>query len=288
MTYQVKDWDRNFENDRSRSRRNCSFVCVPNKQHGMGFNRIVSEPDGAAIYGIWQMIIGACSQQIIRNGWLTDDGEQTGSPWGADDLAVKFHRPESEIQRALDFLSSPKVGWIICHKSNNQNELPLTNRVVTVNSPSLHLEEKRREEKGIEEEEKRNEKVFSAESRVVIHFLNDKTGKHFRETDSNITIISARLKEPGVDLDGIKKMIDRQCEKWKGGQMDDYLRPETLFNKTKFDSYYAAKDLPINDNSNRNAFNRPLTPSEQRNAECAGGDDAEWQATLRAKGITPA
>ncbi len=28
--------------------------------------------------------------------------------------------------------------------------------------------------------------------------------------------------------------------------MQEYLRPETLFGKEKFNGYYAAKDLPVN------------------------------------------
>jgi len=142
--YQVNDWDLHFENDRSRERKNCSFVCVPNKQHGMGFSRVMAEPDGAAIYGIWHMIIGACSQQTHRNGWLTDDGEQAGSPWGADDMGIKFRRPVAEIQRALDFLCSPKVGWINCLENK---ELQPTPDVLPACSPPTPLEEKRREEK---------------------------------------------------------------------------------------------------------------------------------------------
>jgi hypothetical protein len=110
MTYQIKDWDAYFENDRSRNRIQCSFVCVPNKQHGMGFCRIMAEPDGAAIYGIWHCIIGACSQQKKRHGWLTADGEQAGSPWLLGDLALKFRRPEKEIERALQVLTSERVG----------------------------------------------------------------------------------------------------------------------------------------------------------------------------------
>lgn len=46
-------------------------------------------------------------------------------------------------------------------------------------------------------------------------------------------------------------MIDRQCQRWMGTSQEEYLRPETLFGKQKFDSYYAAKDLPIqNGNGN--------------------------------------
>ena len=145
--YQVRDWGVNFENDRSRQRAKCSFVCVPNKQHGMGFSRIMAEPDGAAIYGIWHCIIGACSQQLKRAGWLTDNGESAGSSWGAEDLALKFRRPVAEIERALTVLASNKVNWLILHD----------HRVVTTDSPHCDLEEKRREEKRRERrEEKRS------------------------------------------------------------------------------------------------------------------------------------
>ena len=82
-------------------------------------------------------------------------------------------------------------------------------------------------------------------ARVAIHHLNEKSGKKFRETQTNLDFVVNRIKEGGVDIDGIKKMIDRQVDLWKGNSdMEQYLRPETLFNKTKFDGYYAAKDLP--------------------------------------------
>lgn len=113
MTYRVKDWNQHFENNKSRERDRCQFVCVPNKQHGMGFTRLMGEPDGAAIYGVWHMILGACSQQRSpRAGWLTDDGTAGGHRWTIEDIAFKFRRPESEIVRALEVLTSPRVGWI--------------------------------------------------------------------------------------------------------------------------------------------------------------------------------
>jgi hypothetical protein len=132
--YQIKDWDAHFENDRSRNRIQCSFVCVPNKQHGMGFCRIMAEPDGAAIYGVWHCIVGACSQQRKRNGWLTPDGDKAVSGWGVEDLALKFRRPENEIARALEVLCSEKVGWIIDHENTTSH------RQVTAKSPLGHVE----------------------------------------------------------------------------------------------------------------------------------------------------
>jgi uncharacterized phage protein (TIGR02220 family) len=87
--------------------------------------------------------------------------------------------------------------------------------------------------------------IFSASSRVALLYLGHKTGKHFREVDGNLAPIDARLREEGVDLDGVKAMIDRQVSAWAGTKMADFLRPTTLFDKDKFDSYYAARSMPV-------------------------------------------
>src|ERR1043166_7836535 len=138
MTYQIKNWDACFENNKSRERDHCSFVCVPNKQHGLGFCRVVSHLRGAAIYGNWQMIVGACSQQSKpRAGWLTHNGRPDGTPWTAADLALKFRRPVKEIELALKVLSSPEVDWL------TTVECPSSARVVPVECPPDTLERKK-------------------------------------------------------------------------------------------------------------------------------------------------
>ena len=173
VIYQIKDWTEIFENDRSRQRERCSFVCVPNKQHGMGFARIMAEPDGASIYGIWCMMLGACSQQqcgkknaaadwqSFRDGWLTEDGLPTGEAWDAADLAVKFRRPVAEIHRCLEVVSSRKIGWMRIVKNPHEQsaEQPLpdeSNRQLTADSPSSPPNE-RKERTKEEKEENRNE-----------------------------------------------------------------------------------------------------------------------------------
>ena len=115
MTYRIRDWDKYFENNKSRERDHCSYVCVPNKQDGMGLTRILAEPDGASIYGIWHLILGAVSRQRRpRAGWLTDDGQETGTAWALSDMALRWRRPEEEITRALFVLCSAPIGWIEC------------------------------------------------------------------------------------------------------------------------------------------------------------------------------
>lgn len=91
---------------------------------------------------------------------------------------------------------------------------------------------------------------------ILINYLNEKSGRAFRESQQSMSPIIARLSESGVDLEGCKKVIERQCALWKGTQQEEYLRPETLFGKTKFDGYWAAKDLP----AKRFTDGKPETP----------------------------
>ena len=105
-------------------------------------------------------------------------------------------------------------------------------------------EEKNKKGKGLLKGESEG-KTYSPESRVALHWLNEKSGRHYRESETSLSVIQARLNESGVDIEGVKKMIERQCLRWKGTTQEEYLRPETLFGKQKFDNYYAAKDLPI-------------------------------------------
>jgi uncharacterized phage protein (TIGR02220 family) len=96
----------------------------------------------------------------------------------------------------------------------------------------------------------KHEKIdrYHKDCRAVLHFLNETACVHYREVDANLRVISERLFEPDVTLEGVKAMIQRQSRKWRGTEYADYLRPETLFRKSKFDGYYAAKDQPISTN----------------------------------------
>jgi uncharacterized phage protein (TIGR02220 family) len=84
------------------------------------------------------------------------------------------------------------------------------------------------------------------QARTVLHALNEAAGRHYRETEANLDFIRCRLEEPGVTVEGCLAMIRRQVARWKTDPtMAEFLRPETLFNRRKFDSYYANRDLPV-------------------------------------------
>lgn len=78
---------------------------------------------------------------------------------------------------------------------------------------------------------------FICDEKVIIDYLNDKTGKHFKHTtDKTKNLIKARMKE-GFTVDEFKRVIDIKVKQWgKDQKMKIYLRPETLFG-TKFEAY---------------------------------------------------
>lgn len=113
MAWQIQHWDRTYENAKSRTFNSCAFVCVPNQQDGDGIIHILTQPDGAAIYGIFCLIVGRLSRQPKpRGGWLTSDGTPTGTPWTAERMATWWRRKPDEILRAMEVLTSPDVAWI--------------------------------------------------------------------------------------------------------------------------------------------------------------------------------
>jgi uncharacterized phage protein (TIGR02220 family) len=92
------------------------------------------------------------------------------------------------------------------------------------------------------------ESQLIADATAVIEHLNRMAGKKFQPVPTNLKFITARLKE-GATVQDCFEVIELQCFKWLSSpKWSHYLRPETLFNATKFASYHQsvldAKKLP--------------------------------------------
>lgn len=76
------------------------------------------------------------------------------------------------------------------------------------------------------------------EVREVVAFLNLRANKAFKpDTAATRRVIIARLSE-GWTVGDLKKVVEVKCRQWAGSRkMSGYLRPETLFNATKFEGY---------------------------------------------------
>lgn len=77
----------------------------------------------------------------------------------------------------------------------------------------------------------------SPDARVVLAYLNDRTGSEYQPVKANLELITARLKD-GATVEECKAVIDRKVDAWgNDDKMATYLRPATLFNRTKFAQY---------------------------------------------------
>lgn len=100
-----------------------------------------------------------------------------------------------------------------------------------INNGICEIEEKK------EMKQKLSKSSKNDNANEIIDYLNLKASKKFKQTNANFKFINARLKE-GYSVDDLKAVIDLKCEDWLlDDKMKEYLRPETLFNATKFESY---------------------------------------------------
>ena len=88
----------------------------------------------------------------------------------------------------------------------------------------------------VENAEKYDMKVITE----IVDYLNEKAHKNYRSNNkTTIRHINARLKE-GRTLSDFKQVIDNRCATWLGTDMEQYLRPSTLFG-SKFEDYLNAR-----------------------------------------------
>lgn len=140
--------------------------------------------------------------------------------------------------------------------SEDQQALKVRNvRHPRADDGQLPLEEKRSEEKGSEENKSTvgnsaNPDVTKPElwdfaqpptrhqeAHFCLAFLNKVSGSRFRAGEAHLSLIRARLAE-GYTVDDVKRVCAAKATAWKNDdKMREYLRPDTIFNRTKFAVY---------------------------------------------------
>lgn len=85
-----------------------------------------------------------------------------------------------------------------------------------------------------------NTSINNKDINIIVDYLNSKAGTNYKaSTQTTQKHINARIAE-GFTVADFKTVIDKKTKEWKGGEMEKYLRPETLFG-TKFEGYLNAR-----------------------------------------------
>jgi uncharacterized phage protein (TIGR02220 family) len=165
----------------------------------------------------WHKLSGDDAKTLVML-WLLAS-EELGDLPEVQEIAFRLRISETKLQQALPRLSH----WLV-----QGDTVPLSE---PEQKASLEKEKEKRRERD------RERKRVVAVSASVIKYLNDRANKNYRQTDTNKEPILARLKE-GYVLEDFHKAIDNQVREWGSDEkMNKFLRPSTLFQKSKFDGY---------------------------------------------------
>lgn len=77
---------------------------------------------------------------------------------------------------------------------------------------------------------------------LIIEYLNTNSGKNFKSSSKKTREFIKTRWNDGFRYEDFKIVITKKCAKWYGTNMQDYLRPETLFSN-KFESYLNESDI---------------------------------------------
>jgi hypothetical protein len=106
IAFRIKNWDKYFENNRSREMKRLEWVPVPNKMDGSGYAELVDHPNGAAHLGAWLAIIEIASRNETRGTLVRDGKIQTPQA-----LARISRLPAALFEEVFDRLVN-EIGWI--------------------------------------------------------------------------------------------------------------------------------------------------------------------------------
>lgn len=108
ILYRIKDWIKNYENNRTRDLKKMEFVLVPNRMDGDGYTALVDHPNGAAHLGAWLALIQVASKCEPR-GTLV---RANGNPHTAETLSRITRIPAKIFEEVLPRLAGGEIGWM--------------------------------------------------------------------------------------------------------------------------------------------------------------------------------
>ena len=107
----------------------------------------------------------------------------------------------------------------------------------------IDIEKELEKETEIDIEKDKEKEIILDSIHKIVDYLNLKIGARYRASSkSTQSHIKARLKE-GYTVEDFYTVIDKKYSEWYGTEMEQYLRPETLFG-TKFENYLNSKVYP--------------------------------------------
>lgn len=152
--------------------------------------------------------------------------------------------PHVQIEEGKSDNGSFTVTWDNWHKY--QEDSTIAQRVARLRSKRRGEENKTRRDKELPPIAPHEGALNGLDpAHHILDWLNRKAGRNYRPSPVNLTFIRQRLKD-GIHDWQLKAIVSRKCREWAGTDQAKYLRPATLFNKTKCEQYLGElpKEIP--------------------------------------------
>jgi len=138
--YRIKDWNKHYENNRTRELKRLDWVPVPINHDGDGYTLLTGHDDAPALLGCWLAIVQVAAKCDPRGTLL----RRAKMPHDAASLARITRLPQGAIQRALN-ICEHECNWLETEELEDGCENPAP----SCENPALGcLEGKGREGKG--------------------------------------------------------------------------------------------------------------------------------------------
>lgn len=174
--------------------------------------------------------------EILDNGaiYMTNIQNFVGKSSTEADRIRKL-RTEKNSGVQMLYKCTPEIEIEIEKKKEKERELDKEKEYNVEQSTTEYTFPSWLESEYVEQVKKGNLKNF--DYRIPIAYLNQKTNSNYKFVDSNTNLVKSRLKDK-YTLDDFKIVIDKKTAEWgKDAGWSKYLRPSTLFNASKFESY---------------------------------------------------
>ena len=116
----VRDWDRLYENNRSRGMINTHWFPMPNDLSADSYVELLAHPDGPAHLGVWTSVLMVASRARPRGSLAREDGR----PHDSASLARVMRQPEPIVKAAIDRLLQIGLLESGADKPRKKNSLP--------------------------------------------------------------------------------------------------------------------------------------------------------------------
>lgn len=102
----ITDWDKLYENHRTRALKRMEWVLVRNKMDGDGYTELIQHPDGATHFGVWCALLLLASKCKPRGTFI----RSTGAPHDLESLTRLTRIPAEQLSGGIIRLL--KIGWL--------------------------------------------------------------------------------------------------------------------------------------------------------------------------------